>query len=197
MFWGLFASLYDEPGTPPLQARLPALHARQLLAVLERFSAQPTRLGDLQGEYTSTVMFDETYAQRDGIIKRETQFPSDASEWILSGPHFFVGSTFYKTPRAVCTGNSHYDVLDLQTLPDDYLPRTNYAPACDPDTYTARTPRVDWAAEDAQNSKKVTDYYRSIYRKMIDPRAERTLTASILCKNAAHMHGCFAVAFKT
>ncbi len=50
----LFAQLYDEEGTEPLAARLPALHAQQLLAVLEKFAAQPQRLGDLKGQYTST-----------------------------------------------------------------------------------------------------------------------------------------------
>lgn len=35
----LFARLYDPEGTPPLQARLPALHARQLVAVLRKFAA--------------------------------------------------------------------------------------------------------------------------------------------------------------
>jgi hypothetical protein len=50
----LFAKLYDEAGTDALEARLPALHARQLLNVLEKFAAQPRRLGDLQGEYVLT-----------------------------------------------------------------------------------------------------------------------------------------------
>jgi hypothetical protein len=62
----------------------------------------------------------------------------------LSGPHFFVGTPFYKTPRTECTQNSHYDILDLTTLPDDYLPRTNYIPACDEDEYLKRTPKVPW-----------------------------------------------------
>src|SRR5699024_6252301 len=105
----LFSQLYDEEGTEPLAARLPALHAQQLIEVLRKFAKQPQRLGDLRGEYTSTVMFDETYAQRDNIIRRETRFPEDASQWVLSGPHFFVGNPFYKTPREVCTQNSHYD----------------------------------------------------------------------------------------
>ena len=63
---------------------------------------------------------------------------------MLSGPHFFVGLPFYKTPRAVCTANSHYDCLDLNQLPDDYLPRTNYVPNCSPAEYAERTPRVPW-----------------------------------------------------
>jgi type I restriction-modification system DNA methylase subunit len=120
----LFAQLYDEAGTPPLQARLPALHACPLIAVLEKFAAQPRRLGDLKGEYLSLEMWHETNQQKDGTIRRDTRFPADAGQWVLSGPHFFVGNPFNKTPRAVSTANGHYDNLDLTHLPDDYLPRT-------------------------------------------------------------------------
>ena len=81
--------------------------------------------------------WNETISVRDGTIRRETRFPKDASELVFSGPHFFVGNLYNKTPRAVCTQNSHYDVLDLTTLPDDYLPRTNYVPACSAE-YEAR-----------------------------------------------------------
>ncbi|MGY4878166.1 hypothetical protein ACLUEY_09805 [Vreelandella aquamarina] len=193
----LFAQLYDEAGTDALEARLPALHATQLTAVLEKFAAQPRRLGDLKGQYFSTVMFDETYAQRDGTIKRETQFPTSAEEWILSGPHFFVGSPFYKTPRAECAQNSHYDILDLHTLPDDYLPRTNYVPACDPATYRDRTPRVPWVEEGEHRPKRVTEYYRLVNREMIGPSSERTLITTIIPKGAAHINTCLCSAFKS
>ncbi|MCB1809820.1 MAG: hypothetical protein KDJ99_33035, partial [Candidatus Competibacteraceae bacterium] len=108
-----FAQLYDEAGTPPLQARLPALHAQELMTVLEKFAAQPRHLGDLQGDYVSLEMWHETNAQNDGTIRRETRFPDTPEQWVLSGPHFFVGNPFNKTPRAECTQNSHYDVLDL------------------------------------------------------------------------------------
>ncbi len=192
----LFAQLYDEAGTDALEARLPALHARQLTNVLEKFAAQPRRLGDLKGQYFSTVMFDETYAQRDGTIKRDTQFPQSPEQWILSGPHFYVGSPLYKTPRAVCTEKGHYDILDLQTLPDDYLPRTNYIPACDPATYRDRTPRVPWVEEGEQRGKLVTEYYRLVSRFMLSQSGERTLTSTIMQKGAGHIMTCLSVAFK-
>ena len=67
----LFAKLYDSAGTPANEARLPALHAQSLLSVLEKFAAYPHRLGDIEGEYFSTVMWDETNAvKRDGTIRR-------------------------------------------------------------------------------------------------------------------------------
>lgn len=187
----LFASLYDTEGTPPLQARLPALHSKELVNVLRKFAEQPKRLGDLQGEYFATVMFDETYAQRDGTIRRETRFPESSGEWVLSGPHFFVGNPFYKTPRRQCRLNSDYDVLDLTELPDDYLPRTNYVPACDLDEYLRRTPRVSWG-----DNEPVTRFYTFANREMIGPAAERTLIPIIITKDVGHVNTTLATCFE-
>lgn len=187
----LLASLYDAAGTPALEARLPALHARELLDVLQCFANAEKTLGDIAGEYYSTVMFDETYAQRDGITRRvENHFPGQAGELILSGPHFFVGNPLYKTPRRECTQNSHYDILDLTTLPDDYLPRTNYAPACDAATYRIRTPQVPWDLR-----CPVTEYYRLLCRRRISTAMERTLVPAIMPPQIAHVNPAVSFTF--
>src|SRR5690554_791538 len=192
----LFAQLYDEAGTDALEARLPALHARQLLEVVEKFARQPRRLGNLKGQYLSLEMWHETNAQKDGTIKRETRFPENPEQWILSGPHFFVGSPFYKTPRAECTQNSHYDILDLQTLPDDYLPRTNYIPACDPATYRDRTPRVPWVEDSEHRERLATDYYRFVNRRMFGGSSERSLITSIIPKGVATLNSSVNCVFR-
>ncbi|MCM8885064.1 MAG: N-6 DNA methylase [Candidatus Thiodiazotropha sp.] len=191
-----FAKLYDEPGTLTLQARLPAIHSQELISVLEKFAVQPKRLGDLKGEYFSLEMWHETNAQNDGTIKRQTQFPESPEQWILSGPHFFVGTPFYKTPRAECTQNSHYDVLDLTDLPEDYLPRTNYVPACDVVEYQRRTPRVPWVEEGESAPKRVTEYFRYINREMLSQSGERTLICEITPKGVGHINTCLATVFK-
>ena len=109
----VFAQLYDEQGTPPRRARLPALHAGALQGVLDKLAAYPRRLADLGDDYFSTEMWDETMQQKDGTIHRRTSgdngFVTDASDWVLSGPHFFLANPFNKTPRRVCTANGHYD----------------------------------------------------------------------------------------
>ncbi|HAV6716870.1 TPA: class I SAM-dependent DNA methyltransferase, partial [Salmonella enterica] len=192
----LFARLYDSKGTPAWQARLPALHAEQLVAVLEKFANQPKRLGDLQGQYLSLEMWHETNQQKDGTIERKTQFPEDASQWVLSGPHFFVGTPFYKTPRENCTLNSDYDCLDLLTLPDDYLPRTNYIPACDVQEYAKRTPRVTWTDPGEDEPRKVTDYYRLAYRAMIGSASERTLSCALIPNTISHVNNARTYIFK-
>ena len=96
----LFARLYDDPGTPALEARLPSLHARELVGVLRKFADYPKRLGDLEGQYDSTEMWHETNAVDDGTIRRETRFPASTGEWILSGPHIYVANPLFKTPAA-------------------------------------------------------------------------------------------------
>ncbi|WP_413499338.1 Eco57I restriction-modification methylase domain-containing protein [Buttiauxella gaviniae] len=193
----LFARLYDDVDTAPLQARLPALHATQLSSVLEKFAAQPKRLGDLKEQYISLEMWNETTRQKDGTIERKTTFPQNTTQWILSGPHFFVGTSFYKSPRKNSTLNSDYDCLDLLTLPDDYIPRTNYVPACGMHEYSVRTPKVSWTEQGQDEPKKVTDYYRLINREMIGPFSERTLISTIVPPEVSHINTCLGSAFKS
>lgn len=127
----LFARLFEKPDTPALQARLPQVHSREILAVLRKFADAPKRLGDLEGEYLATEMFHESNSQRDGIITRQEDpsfQPQTADQWVLSGPHFYVGNPFNKTPRTACVANGHYDDIDLTAIPDDFLPRAVYRP---------------------------------------------------------------------
>ncbi|WP_314017858.1 Eco57I restriction-modification methylase domain-containing protein [Stutzerimonas degradans] len=188
-----FAQLYDSPGTPAAQARLPAVHSRELVSVLEKFARVPRRLGDLTSQYVTLEMWHETGAQKDGIIRRrntsEPSFVTDPADFVLSGPHFIVGNPLNKTPRAISTQNSHYDVLDLETLPDNYLPRSNYLPACVPAEYSRRVPRVSWVDAGAAEAKPVTAYYRTAYRGMLPPANERTLFCVIVPPGAAHING--------
>ena len=150
----LFAQLYDEVGTHYLAARLPCIHAKQLIKVVSNFAAQPKRLSDLQESYFSTQHWNEFNAQRDETIRRETCFPKDASEWVLSGPHFYVGNLLHQTPRSICETHRAYDGVDLLTLSDSYLPRTNYVPACSYDNYRARTPYVSWSEKGQEQAGK-------------------------------------------
>jgi type I restriction-modification system DNA methylase subunit len=187
----LFAKLYDEQGTAFDEARLPTLHSQYLVNVLRKFSIQEQRLGNLEGSYLALEMWHETNTQKDRTIRRDTQFPKSVTDLILSGPHFYVGSPVYKTPRAICTEKGHYDVLDLTRIADDYLPRTNYVPDCDESEYRNRTPKVPWG-----DRLPVTEFYRIAYRKMLSQSGERTLISCILPKKISHIFSLVTVAFE-
>jgi len=185
----LFASLYDVAGTPPSDARLPALHSVQLVEALRKFSSFPRRISDLRSEYLALEMWHETNAQKDGTIRRETCFPKSARELMFSGPHFHVGRPLYKCPQAVCEKHHDFDSLDLEALPDDYLPRTNYVPACDEAEYSRRTPSVPWGAHG-----KITDFYNLSSRNMMSQSGERTLISAIIPKHSGTVNSCVTFA---
>jgi hypothetical protein len=226
----VFAKLYDDPGTPARRARLPALHAGRLASVLAKLAFYPNRMSDVSEEFFTapSTCWNEKTAQDDGSITRNADrsapFASSVEEWILSGPHFFLANPFNKTPRTVCSTNGHYDPLDLETLPDGYLPRTNYRPMVDRAEYARRTAEVSWAevetffllwdqltieeqsnnpeligqtiAVERWHQKRVTEYFRLAFRAMIGSASERTLTGCILPKGCAHIHGVQSNAFK-
>jgi hypothetical protein len=148
---------------------------------------QPRKLGNLDGDYFATQHWNETNAQDDGTIRRETRYPKDVSEWIVSGPHFYVGTPFNKTPNEGCSTNRDYSDIDLTAIPDDYLPRTNYVPACPPEECRRRTPKF--------NAKPVTEFFRHVHREMVSPTGERTLVPALIPPGTAHVHTVFALCF--
>ena len=191
-----FASLYDSDDTPPSEARLPALHSQELLAVVRKLAEHPRRLANLDGMCYTTGHWHETMSQRNGTIRRETCFPSSPREMVLSGPHFSIGNPLYKTPRERCVEKADYDCLDLAALPDDYLPRTNYVRACSQEEYELRTPKVPWIEDGNTKSTNVSAFYRVINRRMIGPASERTFIVGLAPKDVAHIHTVVATAFR-
>ena len=186
----LFAPLFDEPDTPPMEARLPALHAQTLVDVLRAFVETPFRLANLpDNRYVATFHFNETYAQKDGTIRREVCFPESAEDWVLSGPHFYVGNPLYKCPRRTVTNASCFDVVDLMEQPDEYVPRSIYRPATSRSEYRRRSPSVPWSVAGSQGS--TLDCYRVVANRGLSPTMERTLQVAVLPPGPAHINGVY------
>ena len=193
----IFAKLYDTAGTPTRQATLPTIHSTELLSVLRNFAFVESRLGDFEDENVSLEMWHETKAQRDDILRRQTGFPKNTNDWVLSGPHFYVGTPYYKTPRKVCREKADYDILDLTDLPQNYLPRSNYVPKCEFSEYKRKTPKVPWIEPGEKHPRPVTDYNRLVNRRMFGVSAERSLVGSVIPKNIAHIHTVVSTVFRT
>jgi hypothetical protein len=125
------ARLFEAAGTPPAEARLPQIHGRPILSVLEKIGRADIRLDSFKDQYHPTVMFDETYAQRDGIItrvERPTYQAKSVEEIVLTGPLFQIATPWAKSPNTVCTTQRAYSDIDLTELSEDYLPKVVYRP---------------------------------------------------------------------
>ncbi len=184
----LFARLFD--GSKNWQwARLPVLHARELLEVLEKFSEQETTLASLGKDVFITACWDETNAQKDKTIVRDVHFPQSPENMIYSGPHIGVANPLFKTSRRLCRLNSDYDNLDLGSLPEEYLQRCNYVPACGMDKYRRRMPETPWKS-------KYHDDTKLVVRKMLNQGGERTLVGCVIMAGTGHIDGIYGFDFK-
>lgn len=183
----LFASLFDNSDNW-LQARLPVLHATQLVDALKCFSSQKRTLGsNVEAVYISE-MWHETNAQKDGSILRNVHFPETTLDLIYSGPHIGVSNPLFKASRKICNLNSDYDNIDLTKISESYLQRCNYSPSCDASEYTRRISNTPW-------DEKYHNEYRLIARKMLNLSGERTLIGGLIPPGATHTNGLIGFAF--
>ncbi len=186
----IFAKIYDDVNTTWNKARLPILHSSEFISILEKLSKQEKYLSNLQEEnkIISSVFWDETNAQKAGIITRSTKFVESPVDLILSGPHFHIANPIWKTPRRICNEKAHYDEIDLNNINAIYIPRTNYIRACSKQAYDKQIP-VAW------NGTKITDYYKLVSRKMLSQPMERTLISAIAIPETAHINGVISLTF--
>jgi hypothetical protein len=80
--------------------------------------------------------------------------------------------------------------VDLTVAPDDYLPRTNYAPTNDIQRYFKQLPRSIW-----NSTKSHVDFYRIAFRRRVNLNSERSLTPAIFPKGFAHIDSIESVSF--
>ncbi len=187
----LLARLYDEPGTKPEHAKLPVIHAEQLLGVINKLGSCKSKMYDLVSTSAIDNMWHETNSQSEGIIKRNTAFPGGLEDLIISGPHIFTANPIYKTPRRICTEKGHYDPIDLEVIPDDYVPRCNYFPLISPDQYNKKSTKASWGKQEA-----VYKHFRCVSRFMLSQGAERTLVSALVPPGIGHINTCISFAFE-
>lgn len=184
----VFSKLFDDSDNWK-KAKLPQLHVKQLVEVLECFGSQKQTLANLNNSIFTTQFWNETNSQKDGTIEANVCFPEKITESIYSGAHIGILNPVMQTTRRNYRVNSDYDRVDLTDIPSDYMIRVKYAPACTADEYYRRIPITPW-------EKRVTEDYRIINREMVGCASERTLTCAIAAYGIAHVNTIFSVSLK-
>ncbi|NLX03480.1 MAG: N-6 DNA methylase [Syntrophomonadaceae bacterium] len=184
----LFAKLFDGNHNWH-EARLPAIHTKQLVDVLSCFTKQETVLNDMKDQIYTTIMWEEKKGQESGTIERYVHFPESALDTIFSGPHIGVSNPLFKTSRRVCRLKSDFDSIDLTAIQADYMQRCNYRPACSVEDYRKRIPQTPW-------NTNYHSEYRILIRKMLNISGERTLVPAIVPTEVGHIDGLFGIAAK-
>jgi hypothetical protein len=173
-----WVALFDPPGTPAVQSRLLRPLTQADLGALTVFARQPRRLGD--GERYWSRGFDEDKLKKEGTGEWRTEFPADLSEAILQGPHILNATPFAQQPRENCQNNLDWEALDLETLPPDFVPRTNYQRVVDKAEFVRR--QTVW------EGRPYTQRYREAHREFVASGLVRTLQACIMPPGPVHIH---------
>lgn len=171
--------------------KLVAIHTSEILKVLEKLGKAKTRINDFDNRIIEG--WHETNDVNEGNINRKTKYPDfEKLEMVYSGPHFFVSNPLYKTPRYVCTLNSHYDIISLNDINEDGIARTNYITNIDLKN------EVFLKGFNTGNDKydNLIDYYKIGFRKMLSQAGERTLTGALMPPKTTHIHGLISLTLK-
>jgi hypothetical protein len=126
-----FSQLFEAGTTRSAHVRLPQIHGRPLLSVLEKMGTTGIRLRSFAGQFYSSEMFHEAYAQRDKLVTR-TAYPTTAAkctnDLVLMGPLIFVATPWSGTARHEFRNKNAFDAVDLLDITNEYLPRSAYSP---------------------------------------------------------------------
>ena len=177
----IFAKLFDG-NEDYTSARLPVIHAKQMLTVLEKIAAQPENIGSLENEVFFATGISEPQGRKLKIIDRKVDFPDDTKGMVYSGAHIGVANPAYKTSRRECNSRYDFDPIDLICIPDKYLQRCNYRPDFKKvDSYYGITP---WG------SHYITEYKIAV-RRMLNIIGERSLMPCIIPPGASYIDTVF------
>ncbi|WP_420176614.1 Eco57I restriction-modification methylase domain-containing protein [Luteococcus sp. OSA5] len=174
--------ILDPDLQQPLATRMLYTVNREVAAALVALSDGP-RLGQLGLQFSAG--WNETTDRANGSFEQHWGMPGSWSDVILQGPHLFVGTPIYKTPRASMKSNKDWAETDFETLAPDAIPVTAYKPAGDRAKYDRDY--THWDGVPARGS------YRLAWRAMAANTGERTLISALIPPGAAHPNGVFCV----
>jgi hypothetical protein len=186
----VFRDLTGETGSPVDATRLVQLHSPVVLDAIKILADKPS-IKSSGSDYQLEAIHHESGAQTNGTIERNVAFPINERFAIYSGPSLFVGNPLSKTPRNRCRHSQDYEVIDLVTAGNNYLPRSIFQ-AVDKEGYMQRLPACDWNPTISH-----VDNYRLAFRRRIDLNSERSFTGAIIPKGVAHIDGIQSVAFRS
>lgn len=173
-------ALLESPDVPVVHSRMVYTVNRASAAVLAKLAAA-TRIASLSLHFSAG--WHEKSDRTKGYFDSRWGLATDWRDVILQGPHFHVGSPFYKQPNETMASNKDWSPVDLETLPTDAVPVTSYKPTIDTARYDAGYTR--WTRDDQLVPAR--DFYRVSWRSMAANTGERTLIPALMPPQASHL----------
>jgi hypothetical protein len=91
-----------------------------------------------------------------------------------------------REPNVPCKSNKDWSLVDLEGLPQDVVPRTNYQVSASREEFEKGVP--GWSGVPS------TKYWRLAWRNMTQPGLERSLHAAVIPPRSTHVHTIYSLA---
>lgn len=183
-----------EPKSEVDSVKLACIHNKQIINILKAIALFPNNVSKYNRKITQA--FDETNSVTAGLTKIDTHYPSyNEYEMIFSGPHIFVGNPLYKNPRRICVNKADYDVINLCSIDQNYMPRTKFTRAANIDDYKNSVTGLN-VGQDIDGNEVFDcwiEHYKVGMRKMLNLGGERTLIGAIIPPKCAHTNGIISI----
>ena len=183
-----------EPESEVESVKLACIHDYHILNILKAIALFPNAVNHYKRKVSEA--FHETNSVTDGIVKIDTHYPTyDEYEMIFSGPHIFVGNPLYKNPRRICVNKADYDVINLSSIDQNYMPRTKFTRATNIDEYKNSITGLN-VGQDIDGNEVYDcwiEHYKVGMRKMLNLGGERTLIGAIIPPKCAHTNGIISI----
>lgn len=125
----------------------------------------------------------EKNAKVKGYIVNRVETPVRDEEAILQGPHIGILAPFVKQPNPANKSKNDWFATDYEKFGAESLPLTAYQPTGDGHRFAEAF--GSWGP--ANNTVRIVDSYRLVWRQMVDPNTERTLQAAIIPPGYTHV----------
>ena len=175
-------AVLEDESVPVDQTRMVYTVNKSTAEVLNKLAAAP-RIGDLGLQFSAG--WHEKNDRTKGYFDSEWGRPESWDSVILQGPHIHVANPFYKSPNPTMKHNQDWTPVDLEALPVDAIPVTEYKPRGDSERYDSAY--THWEVNGHQTSAR--ESFRIAWRKMAANTGERTLISVVVPPGAAHIDG--------
>ncbi|GAB3593842.1 hypothetical protein CFAEC_13455 [Corynebacterium faecale] len=180
----VWKSILEDESTSLLEARMVYTVNTEAAAVLEKLAAAP-RVKELGLSFSSG--WHESADKKKGYFDVGWGHPASWDDVILQGPHLGVSTPMIKQPNPTMSSNKDWAEIDLEALPEDFIPATAYQPNRD------LSENIDYEKDygtwtTPSGPTPVASTYRIAWREMAATTGFRTVYPSIIPPGSTHVH---------
>lgn len=174
---------------PPAETQMVYTLSNRSAEILLKLAQLP-RLSELGFQVSSG--WNETTGKKKGLFDKSWQIPREIRDVILKNKHFAISNPLHEQPNQCMSSTSDWSPIDLEAIPDDFLPSTIYFRQGSLGATELTYPT--WV-ERKGTSCSSSNYYRIIWREHVKMSNARSVFPALIPPGPKHTNSSMSLAF--